>query len=167
MEKENFETHNPLSYELEVGEFQRVPQEFQKYTFGDRVTRENFNSFIIESFRISRGDADVHCAYFELIKKLNGFDFRKTFENFKQAGGWDVLSKEEQVEFMKMFDRIKGHAENDIVLDDIKDQLASLSKVGGIRNEDIGRFVDISKINTLPEFVEASREYHKWFDSGH
>ena len=27
--------------------------------------------------------------------------------------------------------------------------------------------IDISKINTLPEFVEASREYHKWFDSGH
>lgn len=77
----------------------------QEYTFGERVTRENFTDFLVGSFARSRGTRIGLRAQMKWLDVNTGFDYDTTFTYFIGAslfgsGGFYRLSQAEQVHFM-------------------------------------------------------------------
>lgn len=99
----------PKKYWLSKEDFQTKPTELREYEFGDTVTRQNFNSLLIQSFRISRGRVPVQCGFFLWLKEKTGFDGLKTCKAFEDAGAWEVLTEEEREVFQAQFIEIRGH----------------------------------------------------------
>src|SRR3989344_1639284 len=89
----------PKLHAISVDEFKVVPQELEHYTPLDKVTRNNFISFLIKSFEVSRGDPQALSVFLVWLKLKSNFDYVATLENFFQAGHWMTLSNEEKKEF--------------------------------------------------------------------
>ena len=98
-----------LENKLTVEDFNVKVTEPKDYKGTEPVTRENFNSFLIKSFAVSRGQYHSQITYFRWIKEKNGFDYVPTLKNFIEAGGWNTFSDQEKEKFNQAFARVGIH----------------------------------------------------------
>lgn len=85
----------------------------EKYVGGERITREDFNSLLIESFAVSRGVEAGQWAFLEWLRLNSGFDFEGTLSNFRSAGGWNCLLPHERQDFINAYKGIQIHRKFD------------------------------------------------------
>jgi hypothetical protein len=81
------------------------------YRFGERITRGNFASFLVDSFTKSRGVVNAQWAYLEYLRLNEGFQYAPTFKHYKEAGGSKCLSSEETQLILGAFKRIGRHSD--------------------------------------------------------
>ncbi len=99
-------------YALSEEDFSRFPEVIEEYKFRDKVTRENFINFIIQSFAISRGNLGSQINFCRYLLYKEGFDYRRTFQAFcKKYDSFDQLSPEEQNLFFSSYGKVKKHQE--------------------------------------------------------
>lgn len=85
------------------------PKQLEAYSFG-KLTRENFNDFLIKSFAWSRGARALQLEFFQWSEAHSGTTLRPIFEAMRKHGINAVLSIEERARFLAMFDRVPKHA---------------------------------------------------------
>ena len=110
--KENEPVNTIKPYSISLEEFEVPPKELQPYKPLDKITRDNFTNFLIESFRVSMGRPEVQFYFFKWLKLKTGFDYSIMLSNLTMAGGWNALSEIEKEEFKRRFREIKKHLEN-------------------------------------------------------
>ncbi|MEK9158080.1 MAG: hypothetical protein AAB638_02775 [Patescibacteria group bacterium] len=116
-------------YSISVEEFSQPPQELKTYKVGDKITRENFNSFLMQSFAISRGQVIVQIMFMAWIKTHTGFDYESTVDNLLKSGGWDAFSELEKSEFLSKFRSVKKHTDKYLDFeheDEVKNEIEGL-----------------------------------------
>lgn len=79
------------------------------YRSGDKVARGNFYGLIKNSFVKNPNNPSGQYRFFVKLK-LEGFDYKTTFQNFRAAGGWDCLTQKEKDDFLDVFSRIPVHS---------------------------------------------------------
>lgn len=100
------------NYLLLHADFKKIPPESPvPYQAGDRITRENFISFLINAFAISMGIPEALRLYFHWLLDNEGFDAKETVRNFMRSKGWDHLSEEERALFFHAVRSRKRHLE--------------------------------------------------------
>ena len=174
--QENFDniisSKSPTGYSLD--NFLQPPKQLEKYKIGGKVTRENFNDFLIQSFAISRGKSAVHLVYFEWLQAATGFDYGATFKNFVKSGGFNSLTEAEQQSFFDAFMPIKKHEgiaglgfpkkdpQNPVLRTQIVYEINQLAYIGdrelwpeGVASKSF----DMSKIKTYEDFTTAKNNY--------
>ncbi len=111
-EKGRFDT-----YVLSPEDFKKPPEEIKPYAFPEKVNRENFTNWFIQSFSISRGNIDDQALWMKYIDHRTGFDSRKSLLAFEDAGGlYNALTPEERSTFINMFSRVKRHEKEEVDL---------------------------------------------------
>lgn len=83
------------------------------YKNGQQINRDNFISWYVFSFAISRGDPDVQYGYIRWSSAQTGLDFHSTFQNFLRAGAKNCLSPAELTYIQDAYNRISIHHEAD------------------------------------------------------
>lgn len=82
-------------YSISKERFLDTPLITHTFRFGHLVNRENFTSFSILSFRLSKGSPWAQRVVWHFAKEQTGFDFQTTYENYLNAGGYKTLSNSE------------------------------------------------------------------------
>lgn len=81
----------------------------EDYSFGKAVTRENFISFLIMSYELSRGLPELQKIYFIWSEKMAHFDYRRNLDTFVGNGAFTALEPIEQDLFRDAFLRTEKH----------------------------------------------------------
>ncbi len=142
-------------------DFTCAPQEIIKYEIGSPISRENFVSFFMKSFAVSRGRIEVQLLFFKWIQRKQGFDFLAALGSLLLAGGWNAFTPEEQKMFLDGFRHIKKHTDKWL---DFEYEDEIINEIEGVvmREVAMGRseeFIDIETIDTFSEFVSATSNY--------
>jgi len=111
MKPDTLQEQPPKPYSISAEEFRTPPKKLVEYIPGERVTRENFNSFLIQSFAVSMGQQEVQIHFMEWVRLKTGFNYPATLASFYKAGDWDVLSENERKEFRNKFSKVPTHKE--------------------------------------------------------
>lgn len=95
-----------------VVDFYAPPENFTPmYSFGQKISRDNFSAFVVDGFRRSQG---VSAAHRDIIMFLDSrTDTQGLIEicrDFLTAGGWDVLNFEEQRYIFESYSRVRHNA---------------------------------------------------------
>src|SRR5579872_6710870 len=101
--------------------FKEAPITLTNYKDGDIPTRENFISFIIFSFAISRGEPGIQQMYFRWVEKATNFNCQEMLDNFVEVGAFDTLTLDEQKKFEAAFIHVKSHTEK-FIEDEFEDE---------------------------------------------
>ena len=122
------------SYSITVEDFAGPKPEspVTKFSIEDKITRDNFTAFLIDSFSKSRGVFLAQMAYMSWLRKNSGFDYVSTLDNFRDQGGTDGLSKAERALIQRAYGVVKGHG----------DQLESDSLLKYRMDRQVSRVVD-------------------------
>lgn len=102
-------TPRAIPYSLSKRDFIIPPKEITRYHNGERITRNNFTSFLVNGFALSMGIGDAHRSYFHWLEMNEGFDGFETISNFLVAGGKDVLSDEEKTAIFSAYKQVRKH----------------------------------------------------------
>lgn len=149
----------PEPYAISQTRFEIEPRELKPYKPGDKITRENFCNFLIYSFAISRGQAEVQIDFMRWLKAHTGFDYAKTLYNFGEAGGWNRLSDSEKKEFKKQFNEISKHSKGSEE-ERIETEIEAVKQTARETDSSIG-YKDkerIEEMKTFPEFLVFARD---------
>lgn len=111
MEREH---HDNSHTTVSVHDFQTDEVE-QPVSFkdGDSITRDNFTSWFVRSFAVSRGDPTVQYAYVRWSAAQGGSDYQSILQNFLYAGSEECLSEFEKEYVLRSYNRVKRHATED------------------------------------------------------
>ena len=160
--------------EYSLLDFSSEPKQLEKYKIGEKITRENFNDFLMQSFAISRGQSIVQMAYFEWLQKTTGFDYAASLKKFVKSGGFKILTSQEQQNFMDAFMPIKKHAtltgmsllNQDPANTVLRSQIThEINQLGFVDEKDLWvtpvyeQFFDMQKIVTYQDFTNAKNLY--------
>jgi len=158
-------------YSISLEEFQATPPSNPKqFNLTDKVTRETFISFYIDSFSKSRGSPDAQYTFMNWFMENYGFDYGTTFDNFLSAGHWNCLSKQEQEMFLSRFHNVQKHGfmdDKDIAIEfedfviDFTSQVASeydlraekltIPQDESLKGMSLQRLVEIIDLNKIKE----------------
>ena len=144
-------------------DFKKPPTRIDDFKVGDTLTRENFITFLIMSFAVSRGQAHVHVAFLDWMKQKSGFDYLGVIKSFCEAGAWGNLSYTERQMFLNAHKSTKQHETKDPTPEYLsaavgalyKDLIEGWKKFGGELMEQ----VHFEKIHTLAEFNVVISKY--------
>ncbi len=155
---------------LSIIDFGRPPEVLQEFRVGDPLTRENFVSFIIQSFAISRGRPEAQWLFFEWLMDKNDqyAGLSETLKAFVVKGGWEILSSAEKEQFLSAFRMVKKHEkwldfEHE---DEIKQELEALNQevrptyTAPIRST-LHLTSDLTEIESLADLKAKIGEYMK------
>jgi|GEM_PF-2779478 len=144
----------PEQYSIGQDEFTVSEVDIERFSVGDRVTRNNFLGMLILSFAVSKGKPAVQTLFFKFLNKRFGFDYESTINGFVEQGGWYAFTDEERKHFMDVFRSRKKHAskfhESEYEYE-IADEIQSLIKRDLFIYEDISE-TDFTKIDSLDDF---------------
>jgi uncharacterized Zn finger protein len=134
------------------------------YSLGDPVTRENFVSYLILSFAVSRGHPEIQRMFFQWTEKTAGFPFPSILEDFVTSGAVEVFSREEWDMFKNAFLKVKKHSEffdASEFDDELQDELRALHErpISLVVMEKVLEFFDFDRIKSVTDFSEASAKY--------
>ncbi len=105
------------------------------YKYGDKVSRENFISFLILSYELSRGQPEIQKVFFVWHEKLVQFKHWENLETFVRNGGYYALKTKEQEHFYDAFRRIEKHKQVFSNADELEIEMKnSLLKLRGMYN---------------------------------
>lgn len=108
------EIQQPILTSISVDEFKNTEVKSpSRYLTGAPIKRDNFASWIIKGFAVSRGDPGVQYGYTRWSAYQGNSDFETTIENFKLAGSEKCLSNEENEIITKAYDAVRIHQKND------------------------------------------------------
>ncbi len=158
-----------VTYHIPVDEFKRQDFVFVPYRLGDRVSRENFSSFLILSFALSRGKPKAQVLFFLLVDKVTGFDYKNTLTNFFTAGGWSALLPAERQKMVNVFCGAKGKAGQEhrdaaadeggdpvfVVMAEVKRLQTLPSLAGGV----FGEKINLGQVNDLNDIMPVLDQY--------
>lgn len=98
------------TYFLLPEDFSNFPEEIKPYTFPEKINRQNFTNWFIQSFSVARGNIDSQALWMRYIDNKTGFDSRESLLAFEDAGGLDnALTREERKAFLDAFSRVRRH----------------------------------------------------------
>lgn len=120
-----------VEYQLTEKDFRGTkPKKFAtSYSLGEKVTRDNFTAFIIDSFSKSRGRPAAQIAIFQWTQAHTGFNWLKSIDNFFVADGTECLSQNEKQLITNSYFQVKRHEDSDVrVIYKIGQQLDELSQ---------------------------------------
>jgi uncharacterized Zn finger protein len=134
------------------------------YSLGDQVTRENFVSFLVLSFAVSRGHPEIQKMFFMWIEKATKFPFVIILEDFVSNGAASTFSREEWDMFKDAFSKVKKHSDSfdpSEFDDELQDELRALHErlENKMIMETVLGFFDFDTIKSITEFNEASAKY--------
>jgi hypothetical protein len=145
-------------------DFNRQNHVILPYSPGDLVSRENFVSFLILSFAVSRGHPEIQKMFFLWTEKTLGFPFAIVLENFVTNGAASTFSREEWDMFKNAFLKVKRHSETfdpSEFDDELQDELRALHErpINMMVMETVLEFFDFEKIKSITDFNESSAKY--------
>lgn len=154
-------TQEPTPYSLSAEDFAQPPDSIEQFRLGDKVTRDNFASFLIQSFAVSRGRPPIQKVFFILAEKMDGFDHMATLKSLQKSGGWHALSEVEQKVFRDAFDKVQKHKKGrpeSQTEEDIFKEIEKLAQNPETINE-VERFFDLERIDSMAEFNACAARY--------
>jgi hypothetical protein len=89
--------------------FSEKPTVLEPWLIGHPINRENFTNFLIATYRISRGYQTAQMSLIEYVSHHLDIDLEKVLSDFKDNGGYQSLSNEEQEAIKTAFDQIGLH----------------------------------------------------------
>ncbi len=118
MEPISPENQKPPKYSLTKKDFKNHPLQIEPYEFPQRVTRDNFVNWLMQSFTHSRGDVDSQVLWMKYIGLKTGFDSYTSLLAFEGVGGLTgAISHEEGVQFKDAFTRVKAHKNEGVTIE--------------------------------------------------
>src|SRR5262245_36251570 len=94
-------------------DFEKAPKELTEFKLGDALTRENFTSFLILTFGVSRGDVGIQKLFIEWLTQKYGFDYTKVMDTFV-AKGFTFLDSREIAEITENIARVPEHRKHGV-----------------------------------------------------
>jgi hypothetical protein len=79
------------------------------------VTRACFTPMFVDSFWAKRDAVERQVIFFEWVQSRSNFPWQPAMRAFQYAGGWEILTRDEQAYFMEVFDSVRGHKSRDMV----------------------------------------------------
>ena len=141
-------------------DFTKPPKTIEEYKLGDKVTRENFVGFLIQSFSISRGSPKMQLIFFMWLQEKYGLDYVTLLSDFNKNGSWDCLSEEERSIFYTEFSKVKKHRRQAA---DIESELSGISKLITANTYEAkvtqAKFFDFYTIDSLADFSRSVDSY--------
>jgi hypothetical protein len=99
----------PRAYSISMAEFRKVPRRLRPYSPGDRVTRANFSSWVIDNFRFSAGSFNLAILHGLWCQANTGFSYVTTLDNLIYVGT-GVFSSAEQDMLWEAYKETSPHA---------------------------------------------------------
>lgn len=147
--------------------FSQKPEKLTEYAIRQPVTRENFLSFFMTSFMVSKGVPEIQRMFFLLAEKTVGFELAPTMESLATNGGFDgAFTREEQFIFKSAFDRISEHKKKlhaSIIGEEMRDEIVRWHEDPSyqkIRESLLPQF-NFEAIKTIAQFTEAAAPFIK------
>ncbi len=151
---------SPSVYSLSEADFSQPPATLSAFHLGDRVTRENFTSFLILGFSVSRGSPTIQLVFFMWLQEKYGLDYKTTFAAFNKSGSWECLSQLEKEKFYSEFSKVPKHTEQAV---EIETELGAISNLitANTFNADMlrGELFDFKNINSLNDFTRSADKH--------
>ncbi len=144
-------------------DFTKPPARVEDFKIGDKVTRENFLSFLITGFRISRGSFVVQRAFYKWIGVKNGVDYLADIKYFCENGAWHLLTPEEHDKFTKAHMSNPGHETKnpspEFLDKNLRNLYNDMFQMWAIDGEEVEKTIDFKKIETITEFNLAAAPF--------
>ena len=106
----------PQTYSISVEEFKSNESfELEENSNFGKVTRGNFIPTLINTFARSRGVVNAQEIMLDWMREHEGWDYKTTFINLREAGGLKSLTKKEQQAFIDSYLKVKSHQDRGIL----------------------------------------------------
>jgi hypothetical protein len=144
--------------------FNQKPDCALDYVFGAQINRENFTSFLILSFAVSRGHPEIQRVFFIWLEKIHSFEYSNVLKEFVSHGAFDAFSAQEQKIFTDAFMSVKRHSESfdqSEFEDEMREELIALYKrpVNVNVMEVALKFFDLVDITSIGDFTKSASDY--------
>lgn len=144
--------------------FNQKPDCALDYVFGTPINRENFTSFLVLSFAVSRGHPEIQRVFFIWLEKTYSFEYSNVLEEFVSCGAFDAFSPQEQRIFTDAFMSVKKHSESfdkSEFEDEIREELIALHERPVNENvmEVALSFFDLMAITSINDFAKSASDY--------